>query len=77
MPTHPLLAVGPRTLRIENHLHRVRDVTYDEECSTVRIGHGPQVMAALRDLAITALQLSGATNIAAPPRRGPATPSDS
>ncbi len=46
-------------------LHWVRDVTFDEYRSQVRTAHGPQVMAALRNLAITALELSGATNIAA------------
>ena len=50
---------------IENQLHWVRDVSFDEDRSQVRTGHGPQVMAALRNLAITALRLSGATNIAA------------
>lgn len=50
---------------IENRLHWVRDVTYDEDRSAVRTGHGPQVMAALRNLAITTLRLSGVTNIAA------------
>lgn len=50
---------------IENRLHWVRDVTYDEDRSAVRTGSGPQVMAAFRNLAITALRLSGATNIAA------------
>jgi predicted transposase YbfD/YdcC len=50
---------------IENRLHRVRDMTYDEDRSQVRTGHGPQVMAAFRNLAITTLRLSGATNIAA------------
>jgi len=50
---------------IENQLHWVRDVSFDEDRSQVRTGHGPQVMAALRNLAITALRLSGITNIAA------------
>jgi predicted transposase YbfD/YdcC len=50
---------------IENRLHWVRDMTYDEDRSQVRTGHGPQVMAAFRNLAITTLRLSGATNIAA------------
>lgn len=50
---------------IENRLHWVRDVTYDEDRSAVRTGHGPQVMAAFRNLAITTLRLSGASNIAA------------
>jgi predicted transposase YbfD/YdcC/ribosomal protein L12E/L44/L45/RPP1/RPP2 len=50
---------------IENRLHWVRDVTFDEDRSQVRTAHGPQIMAALRNLAITALRLSGITNIAA------------
>jgi hypothetical protein len=49
----------------DNQVHWVRDVTFDEDRSQVRTGHGPQVMAAFRNLAITALRLSGATNIAA------------
>jgi len=40
-------------------------MTFDEDRSQVRTAHGPQVMAALHNLAITALRLSGATNIAA------------
>jgi hypothetical protein len=36
--------------------------------SQIRTAHGPQVMAALRNLAITALRLSGATNIDAAPQ---------
>jgi predicted transposase YbfD/YdcC len=54
---------------IENRLHWVRDVSFDEDRSQVRTAHGPQVMAALRNLAITALRLSGITNIAAGLRR--------
>jgi predicted transposase YbfD/YdcC len=49
---------------IENKLHWVRDVTFDEDRSTVHAGHIPQVMAALRNLAISLLRLLGATNIA-------------
>jgi len=41
---------------IENQLHWVRDVTYDEDRSQIRTGHGPQVMASLRNLAISALR---------------------
>jgi predicted transposase YbfD/YdcC len=51
--------------RIENQLHWVRDVTFDEDRSTVRTAAGPQVMAALRNLALTALRLAGSSNIAA------------
>ncbi len=50
---------------IENRLHWVRDVSFDEDRSQIRTGHGPQIMAALRNLAITALRLAGTTNIAA------------
>ncbi len=50
---------------IENRLHWVRDVTFDEDRSQVRTAGGPQVMAALRNLAITALRLADVTNIAA------------
>jgi len=50
---------------IENKLHWVRDVTYDEDRSQIRTGTGPQVMAALRNAAIGALRLAGVTNIAA------------
>ena len=46
-------------------LHWVRDVSFDEDRSQVRTSNGPQVMAALRNLVITALRLAGATNIAA------------
>jgi predicted transposase YbfD/YdcC len=50
---------------IENKLHWVRDVTYDEDRSQIRAGTGPQVMAALRNAAIGALRTAGITNIAA------------
>jgi predicted transposase YbfD/YdcC len=50
---------------IENKTHWVRDVTYDEDRSQIRTGTGPQVMATIRNAAIGALRLAGATNIAA------------
>lgn len=50
---------------IENRLHWVRDVTYGEDLSQIRTGHGPAVMATLRNLAISLLRKAGATNIAA------------
>jgi len=50
---------------IENRLHWIRDVTFDEDRSQVRKGAGAQVMASLRNLAISVLRLAGATNIAA------------
>jgi predicted transposase YbfD/YdcC len=46
-------------------LHHIRDVTYSEDSSQVRTCNGPRVMAALRNLAIGILKLTGAGNIAA------------
>lgn len=51
--------------RIENALHWVRDVTYDEDRSQIRTGHAAQVMATLRNTAIGILRLTGWTSIAA------------
>lgn len=50
---------------IENKLHWVRDVTYGEDASRVRTKNAPQNMAAMRNLAISALRADGWTNIAA------------
>lgn len=50
---------------IENKLHYVRDVTYDEDASQVRALNGPRVMASFRNLAIGIHRLAGQTNIAA------------
>lgn len=49
---------------IENRLHWVRDVTFDEDRSQVRKGTGPRMMASLRNLAISILRLAGAQYIA-------------
>lgn len=57
---------------IENRLHWVRDVTFDEDRSQIRTGAAPQVMAALRNLVISLLRMAGKTNIAAALRRNAA-----
>lgn len=50
---------------IENRLHYVRDLTFDEDRSQVRKRAAPHMMASLRNLAIGLLRLAGATtNIA-------------
>jgi predicted transposase YbfD/YdcC len=54
---------------IENAVHYVRDVTQGEDCSSVRAGSGPQVMAALRNTALNLNRLDGHTNIARAQRR--------
>jgi len=53
---------------IENRLHWVRDVVFDEDRSCVRTGHAPRVMAILRSTAISVLRLTGASSIAAATR---------
>lgn len=50
---------------IENRIHWVRDVTFDEDRSQIRTGSAPRVMATLRNLAIGALRIAGHSNIAA------------
>ena len=51
--------------QIENGLHYVRDVTFDEDRSTVRSGAAPQTLAACRNLAMALLRRSGLASIAA------------
>ena len=51
--------------RIENQVHWVRDVTFDEDRSQVRTGAAPQVMAAFRNAVIGLLRRTGTRNIAA------------
>jgi predicted transposase YbfD/YdcC len=60
--------------RIENSVHWVRDVTFGEDCSQVRTGAGPEVMAALRNTAINISRLAGHDNIAAAQRHYSWTP---
>ena len=50
---------------IEDRLHWVRDVTYDEDRSQIRTRNGPRVMASLRNLVISILRLTGHASIAA------------
>ena len=49
---------------IENRLHWVRDVTFDEDRSQVRTGSGPRALASLRNFVISCLRLAGWANIA-------------
>ena len=43
----------------------MRDVVFGEDLSQVRTGSAPQLLAALRNLVIGILRLSGATNLSA------------
>lgn len=49
---------------VEDRLHWVRDVTFDEDRSQAATGATPQVMASIRNTVITVLRIAGATNIA-------------
>lgn len=69
-----LLKLWREHWHIENKLHYVRDVTFDEDRSQVRVGRIPQVMAVLRNVAISLLRVCGAENIAAATRRYAARP---
>jgi predicted transposase YbfD/YdcC len=73
-PPAQLLTLWREHWHIENKLHWIRDVTFDEDRSTVRAGNIPQVMATLRSTAISVARLHGATNIAAACRRYAAQP---
>ena len=50
---------------IENRLHWVRDEVLGEDQSTIRTGHAPQNLAALRNAALNWLRASGIDTISA------------
>jgi len=50
---------------IENKIHWVRDVVFDEDRSQVRTGNAAHAMASVRNTVISLLRLTGATSIAA------------
>ena len=59
-----LLDLNRKHWGIENSLHWVRDETFREDRSQIRTGNASQVMATIRNLAITILRRCGATHIA-------------
>lgn len=63
-PPKRLLDLSRGHWHIENRLHWVRDVTFDEDRSQVRKGSGPRVLATLRNLAISLFRLAGFSSIA-------------
>lgn len=68
-----LLALTRGHWSIESR-HYVRDVTFGEDRSRLRSGHGPQILAALRNLAYTLIRRLGTTRIAAQRRAFAAHP---
>ena len=51
-----LLILNRNHWAIENQLHQVRDVTFNEDRSTLRKGSLPQLMASLRNTAIQVIK---------------------
>ena len=60
-----LLALNRGHWSIENGLHYVRDMAYDEDRCRARTGATPQVLACLRNFAIGLLRVHGYPNITA------------
>jgi predicted transposase YbfD/YdcC len=60
-----LLALKRGHWSIENRLHRTKDVAFDEDASLIHAGHGPTVVALLRDAALNVLRRAGVSHIAA------------
>ena len=54
-----ILSLNRGHWEIENRIHYVRDVTFDEDRSRVRKGNGPRVMATIRNLVISIFRLLG------------------
>ena len=77
MTSRPRQAASPQQLAafirghwsIENKVHHVRDVTFDEDRSRVRTGNAPRVLATLRNVAIAIIRHAGFTNVAKGIRR--------
>ena len=64
-PPERLLALKRAHWRIENGLHRVKDVALGEDQSTIHRGQGPTVMALLREAALNLLRRNGVRQISA------------
>ena len=64
-----LLSLSRGHWGIENRLHWIRDVTFDEDRSQVRTGAAPQVLAGLQNRVISLVRRAGHSNVAAALRR--------
>ena len=60
-----LLALNRGHWGIENKLHYVRDMAYDEDRCRSRTANAPRTLACLRNFAISLLRIMGKTNIKA------------
>lgn len=69
-----LLALWQGHWAVENQLHYIRDVVFDEDRATAHANHAPQVMAAFRNAAIGVIRCLGTAEITATCRRFMAQP---
>ena len=60
-----LLALNRGHWSIENRLHHVRDMAYDEDRCRARKGNAPRTLACVRNFAISVLRLHKTPNIKA------------
>ena len=60
-----LLAIKRAHWQIENRLYRPKDTALDEDASLLHKGRGPDIMAILRNLALSLLHAQGIDTIAA------------
>jgi len=72
-----LLNLSRNHWSIENSLHWVRDCTFGEDACQVKSGHGPQLLASLRNLSLSLLHRSGVKKIAATLRSNALNPQKS
>lgn len=61
---------------IENRLHRTRDVVFNEDKSTIRIGHAPQTMAILKNIVTSIFHRGTVRNFKSAMRRFAADPEE-
>lgn len=54
-----LLELNRGHWEIENRVHHVRDVTYDEDRCRIRSGNGARMMASIRNTAISIVRMMG------------------
>lgn len=69
-----LLQLNREHWSIENSLHHVRDTTFDEDRSQIRTKTAPQVMATLKNIAISIFHLKSLPSIASAVRDFAAQP---
>lgn len=63
-PPERILRLNRGHWSIENRSHHVRDTTFDEDRQQVRTKTGPQMLACLKNFAISLQRLCGGKNIA-------------